>query len=42
MAVTYSVFVPDFYDLGVGRHNQVQLIVEVEGVDWQVVQVIFD
>lgn len=26
---TYIVLVPHFYNLGVGRHDQVQLIVEV-------------
>lgn len=27
---SYIVFVPDLYDLGVGRNNQVQLLVEVK------------
>lgn len=44
MAATesYSVFVPEFYNLRVGRHDQVQLIVEVEWLDWQVVEVVFN
>lgn len=38
---TYSVFIPDFYNLRVCRNNKVQFIVEVKGLDWQVVKVIF-
>ena len=39
---SYGVFVPHFDDLGVGGDNQVQRIVEVERLDRQVVEVVFD
>lgn len=39
---SYSVFVPDFYNLWVSRHNEVQLIVEVEWLDRQVIEVVFN
>lgn len=39
---SYSVTVPDFDDLGVGRNNKIQLIVEVQALDGQVVEVVFD
>lgn len=38
---SYSVSVPDFDDLGVGRNNKIQLIVEVQALDGQVVEVVF-
>lgn len=40
--LSYSVSVPDFDDLGVGRNNKIQLIVEVQALDGQVVEVVFD
>lgn len=39
---SYTVFVPHFYDLGVSRHDQIQLIMEMERFDWQVVEMVFN
>ena len=44
IAVTesHSVFVPNLYNLRVSGNNEVQLFVEVERLDWQVVEVVFN
>lgn len=38
----YCVLIPHLYDFCVSGHNQVQLVVEVEWLDWQVVVVVSD
>lgn len=39
---SYSVSVPHFDDLGIGRHDQIKWVVKVERLDGQAVEVVFD
>lgn len=39
---SYRVSVPHFDDLGIGRHDEIQRIVEAERFDGQAVEVVFD